>query len=309
MAGTFTLAKSTRVRYATGSIMYFAQGIPQGLLAISIPVWLASQGVSAGDIASYLAVIVLPWAFKLVTGPLMDRYEFLAMGRRRPWVIGAQLGLSLSLLALMLVENPAEAATQDVAVDGMAIDLTPVREQGRLNAFMSFGKTIGWAATAAVTGILLTTFGLAVTAIVSSAVAAIGLIVILLVLEREGERTLPWTKGSAATVHRADTSFRAVFQELNKVLWVRTSLIVMAIMFFDGLVYGHDRTGHRSHGRQAHDAAGGFDALRPCTPDLSNPATVGELAIRTGDAVDLGDDVAGRHGYGPCAGDGHLQER
>jgi PAT family beta-lactamase induction signal transducer AmpG len=254
MAGTFTLAKSTRVRYATGSIMYFAQGIPQGLLAISIPVWLASQGVSAGDIASYLAVIVLPWAFKLVTGPLMDRYEFLAMGRRRPWVIGAQLGLSLSLLALMLVENPAEqvgllmligmlinsfAATQDVAVDGMAIDLTPVREQGRLNAFMSFGKTIGWAATAAVTGILLTTFGLAVTAIVSSAVAAIGLIVILLVLEREGERTLPWTKGSAATVHRADTSFRAVFQELNKVLWVRTSLIVMAIMFFDGLVYGY----------------------------------------------------------------------
>ena len=108
MAGTFTLASSERVRFATGSIMYFAQGIPQGLLAISIPVWLASQGVGAGDIASYLAVIVLPWAFKLVTGPLMDRYEYLSMGRRRPWVIGAQLGLTLSLLALMLIENPAE---------------------------------------------------------------------------------------------------------------------------------------------------------------------------------------------------------
>lgn len=79
----------------------------------------------------------------------MDRYEFLPMGRRRPWVLGAQLGLSLSLLALMLVEHPAEqlgllmligvvinsfAATQDVAVDGMAIDLTPLKEQGRLKA-------------------------------------------------------------------------------------------------------------------------------------------------------------------------------
>ena len=64
--------------------------------------------VGAGEIASYLAVIVLPWAFKLVTGPLMDRYEFLSMGRRRPWVLTAQLGLTLSLLALMLVENPAE---------------------------------------------------------------------------------------------------------------------------------------------------------------------------------------------------------
>jgi len=254
MAGSLTLANSERLRYATGSIMYFAQGIPQGLLAISIPVWLASQGVSAGDIGSYLAVIVLPWAFKLVTGPLMDRYEFLPMGRRRPWVLGAQLGLAISLLALMFIERPAEqigllmligmlinsfAATQDVAVDGMSIDLTPVREQGRLNAFMSFGKTIGWAATAAVTGVLLTSFGLPTTALIASAVAAVSLLVMLFVLEREGERTLPWTKGTAASVHRADTSFRAVFRELNKVLWLRTSLIVMAIMFCDGLVYGY----------------------------------------------------------------------
>ena len=254
MAGSFVLADNSRVRYATGSIMYFAQGIPQGLLAIAIPVWLASQGVGAGDIGSYLAVIVLPWAFKLLTGPLMDRYEFLPMGRRRPWVLGAQLGLSLSLLALMLIERPAEqigllmiigvlinsfAATQDVAVDGMSIDLTPVREQGRLNAFMSFGKSIGWASTAAVTGVLLTTFGLGATAILAAAVSALALLVTLLVLERDGERALPWTKGTAASVHRADTSFRAVFKELNNVLWVRTSLIVMAIMFFDGLVYGY----------------------------------------------------------------------
>jgi PAT family beta-lactamase induction signal transducer AmpG len=254
MAASFVLADNARVRYATGSIMYFAQGIPQGLLAIAIPVWLASQGVGAGDIGSYLAVIVLPWAFKLLTGPLMDRYEFLPMGRRRPWVLGAQLGLSLSLLALMLVERPAEqigllmiigvlinsfAATQDVAVDGMSIDLTPVREQGRLNAFMSFGKSIGWALTAAVTGVLLTTLGLGTTAIIAAAVSALALLVTLLVLERDGERALPWTKGTAASVHRADTSFRAVFKELNNVLWVRTSLVVMTIMFFDGLVYGY----------------------------------------------------------------------
>lgn len=254
MEGSFTLADSARVRYATGALMYFAQGIPQGLLAIAMPVWLASQGVGAGDIGSYLAVIVLPWAFKLVTGPIMDRYEFLSMGRRRPWVLGAQLGLSLSLLTLILVERPAEqigllmiigvlinsfAATQDVAVDGMSIDLTPVREQGRLNAFMGFGKAIGWASTAAAAGVLLTTFGLGTTAIVASAVAALNVLVMVFVLERDGERTLPWTKGKAASVHRADTSFRAVFKEINQVLWVRTSLIIMAIMFFDGLIYGY----------------------------------------------------------------------
>ena len=254
MAGSFILADDRRVRFATGSIMYFAQGIPMGLLGIAIPVWLASQGVSASQIGSYLAVIVLPWAFRLITGPLMDRYEFLAMGRRRPWVIGAQIGLSLSLLALMYIERPAEqigllmmigvlinsfTATQDVAVDGMAIDLTPVREQGRLNAFMGFGKAIGWATTAAASGVLLTTYGLKTTAIIASSVAALAIIAILFVKERESERTLPWTKGKAAEIPRADTSFKAVFKEINKVLWVRTSLIVMAIMFFDGLIYGY----------------------------------------------------------------------
>ena len=254
MAGTFTLANSSRVRYTTGAIMYCAQGIPQGLLSIAIPAWLASQGIGAGEIASYLAVITLPWAFKLLGGPIMDRYEFLPMGRRRPWVIVMQLGLSLSLLSLMLVENPAEqvgllmligvfinsfAATQDVAVDGMSIDLTPVREQGRLNAYMGFGKAIGWSVTAAVSGVLLTTLGLKATAVVASVVSAIALLAILVVLERDGERVLPWTRGKASTVHRADVSFGEVFGGLNKVLWVGGSLIIMTILFIDGLVFGY----------------------------------------------------------------------
>jgi PAT family beta-lactamase induction signal transducer AmpG len=235
-------------------MMYFAQGIPAGLLSIAIPAWLASQGVSAGEIGSYLAVIVLPWVFKLVTGPLMDRYEFLAMGRRRPWALGAQLGLSLSLLALMLVENPAEqigllmmvgvlinifAATQDVAIDGMSIDLTPTREHGRLNAFMSFGKAIGWATTAAVSGVLLVTWGMKTTAIVAAIISAVMTVLFVFVLEREGERRLPWTRGEAASAHQPGNSFRAVFGGLNKVLWVRGSLIVMLIMFFDGLISGY----------------------------------------------------------------------
>jgi len=254
MAIKLILANSPRIRYMTGAMMYFAQGIPQGLLGIAIPAWLASLGVSTADISSYLAVIVLPWAFKLVTGPVMDRFEFLSMGRRRPWVIAAQLGLSLSLLALMLIENPAEqigllmlvgvlinsfAATQDVAVDGMAIDLTPVNEQGRLNAFMSFGKAIGWSVTAAISGILLVSVGMKVTAIVASVVAAIVLLIFIAVLEREGERKLPWSSGKTASGSLPGNSFKAVFSGINEVLWKRASVIVLAIMLFDGLVYGY----------------------------------------------------------------------
>jgi PAT family beta-lactamase induction signal transducer AmpG len=253
MASTFILQDSPRIRYAAGSMMYFAQGIPQGLLSITIPAWLASLGVGAADIGSYLAVIVLPWAFKLVTGPFMDRFQFRPMGKRRPWVLGAQAGLSLSLLALMLIENPTEqigllmligvlinsfAATQDVAVDGMAIDLTPVREQGRLNASMSFGKAVGWSLTAVVSGFLLMNYGMKVTAITASAVAGIVLLAFVFILEREGERKLPWSKGKAATTRRQSGSFSAVFSGVNKVLWTRTSVIIMLIMLTDGLISG-----------------------------------------------------------------------
>ncbi|MBT4520215.1 MAG: MFS transporter [Halieaceae bacterium] len=234
--------------------MYFAQGIPQGLLSIAIPAWLASEGLGASEIGSYLAIIALPWAFKLLTGPLMDRFEYLPMGRRRPWVIGAQAGLSLSFLALTQVEDPAAqigllsaigflvncfAATQDVAVDGMAIDVTPLREQGRLNGFMSFGKAIGWSMTAAASGVLLTTWGLPSTAMLAAAVSAAGTLVILSIRERMGERVLPWTHGAAAAVTRASTSFGIVLKEVNKVLWTRISMIVMMVMFFDGLIYGY----------------------------------------------------------------------
>lgn len=254
MSGQFVLSDSPKVRFATGTMMYFAQGIPQGLLAIAMPTWLAAQGVSAGEIASYMAVIVLPWAFKLITGPFMDRYEFLPMGRRKAWVLGAQAGLTVSLLALTLVNDPANqigllmlcgvlinsfAATQDVAVDGMAIDLVPEDEQGRLNAFMSFGKAIGWACSSAASGIILVTWGLAAAALAGAAVTAIVLVGFTLVRERAGEKLLPWTRGEAATQHVEGKSFYAVFRGLGSVLLSRISLVLIFVMFLDGLVAGY----------------------------------------------------------------------
>lgn len=254
MAISLTLIDSPRLRYFTGAMMYFAQGIPYGVLNIAIPAWLASLGVSASEIASYLAVVILPWVFKLLSGPLMDSLEFPAMGRRRPWVMGAQLGLTLSLLALTLIEDPAGqlglltiigvlinvfAATQDVAVDGMSIDLTPVNEQGRLNAYMSFGKAVGWASTSAVSGLMLVNFGVGTTGIFLAVFSGLIFLAFSFVLERPGERKLPWSKGESASARVSSGSFKDVFSGINKVLWTRASLMVMAVMVFDGFISGY----------------------------------------------------------------------
>jgi PAT family beta-lactamase induction signal transducer AmpG len=250
------LSTSPRMRYLTGALAYFAQGIPKGLLHIALPAWLAAEGVPAAEIAAFLGVIMLPWAFKLLVGPLMDHYEFLPMGKRRPWVLAMQFGMVVSLLGLGLVEDPARqisllmavgfvinlfTAAQDVAVDGMSIDLVPLEQEGRLNSYMSFGKAIGWAATSAVTGTLLVTFGTGVTALVCMLVTAAIFFFLLFVRERHNERLLPWTQGEASPKNDPPPSFRQVFSDLNHVLWSRASLVMMLIMFMAGMFSGYGR--------------------------------------------------------------------
>jgi MFS transporter, PAT family, beta-lactamase induction signal transducer AmpG len=235
-------------------LLYFAQGIPKGLLNIAMPAWLASQGMSASMIASYLAIIVLPWVFKLTTGPLMDRFQFPAMGLRRPWILGAQLGMTVAMCLLVVIDDPVEqmmlltalaatvqlfAATQDVAVDGMAIDLVPEEEYGRVNAFMMFGKAIGWASSAAVSGVLLSTMGLGPTAVLGAVVCGVVFLGFFYIREREGERRFPWSQGEHRAVVSAPASIKLLVTSLNDVLWSRTSLTVFLILFFYGLVNGY----------------------------------------------------------------------
>jgi PAT family beta-lactamase induction signal transducer AmpG len=250
------LSSSAKVRYSTGALAYFAQGIPMGLLHIALPAWLAVEGVSPQEIAAFLGIIMLPWAFKLVVGPLMDHFEYLPMGKRRPWVIGAQLGMVISLVGLAWVDDPVKqmglltaigfvinafTATQDVAVDGMSIDLVPLEEEGRLNAFMSFGKSVGWAVTSAITGTMLVVYGIKLTAVVCGFGAALIFVYLVWVRERRTERLMPWTKGEASPKNEPPPSFRQVFSDLNKVLWSRASIIIMIIMFIDGIVGGYGR--------------------------------------------------------------------
>lgn len=99
------LASSRPLRFAAFTALYFAQGVPIGLLTIALPAWLAQRGLGVAEIASYQGIIGLPWGLKLISGPLMDRFSFPAMGRRRPWVLGAQAGLTLAFAGLALVAD------------------------------------------------------------------------------------------------------------------------------------------------------------------------------------------------------------
>ena len=160
------LTETRWLRLTSFTAFYFAQGIPIGLFTIALPAWLAEHGAGLADVATFQGIVSLPWGFKLIAGPFMDRFAFLPMGRRRPWVMAAQLGLTLSIGALAVIPDAGNhlewliaigfvvnsfAAIQDVAVDGMAIDVLPVGAGSRQR--LAFGQVAGFSSFASLAGL------------------------------------------------------------------------------------------------------------------------------------------------------------
>jgi PAT family beta-lactamase induction signal transducer AmpG len=222
-----------------------AQGLPIGLITVAMPAWLAASGASAGEVASFIAITTLPWGFKLFAGPVMDRFRFPALGGRRPWVMLAQSGLLVSLLVLALAGGTAAdlafltwscfvinsfAAVQDVAVDGMAIDVLPEDERGRANALMAFGQVAGYAGAGALCGWLLVRHGVSLTAGTMALGVGVILLLVTLLRERDGEKLLPWTAGSVQhEEHLHTSSWKAIGVNLTRVMVLPMSLLLMLV--------------------------------------------------------------------------------
>lgn len=236
------LSESLLLRLATVTAMYVAQGVQIGLLVVALPAYMASQGVSPVAIGGFISALILPWTLKLLYAPLMERYTFLAMGRRRPWVIGGMLGGTVGYFAMALIADPLTnlglltgvmvagslfLALQDVSTDALTIDIVPLLEQPRANGLMWGGKVLGAAGTAAGAGWLLNAVGVSSTLIVAGCVTASFALVPILVRERPGERLLPWTRGEASETAAAVQleSWSEIARSLGRVLFLPASLL------------------------------------------------------------------------------------
>jgi len=152
-----TLAESRQLRLLTLTAMYFAQGIPWGFISVGYALLLADLGLGNAAVGAAMGMAYLPWSFKILWGPLLDSMPSLRFGRRRPFIIAAEAGMGLTLLALIPLDPrtalPAVslllflhntcASLQDVAVDALAVELLEEDERGRANALMWAGKSLG----------------------------------------------------------------------------------------------------------------------------------------------------------------------
>lgn len=207
------LSTSKFARFAAIVILYFMQGVPVGLTIIAVPAWLAANGASPVEVAAFVGTAMLPWSLKLVNGLLMDRFAFKPMGRRRGWILLAQ-ALMAATLATMAVIGPGAgdiamltamcfvlnicATFNDVAVDGMTVDIVPDHERPTVNSFMFASQSSGIAVTSFVAGQLLVLGSITMTAMILAGFVAAASLFVALFRERPGERLLPWSGGSAS---------------------------------------------------------------------------------------------------------------
>ena len=74
----------------------FSSGMPLFVLISLVPAWLRSNQVDLATIGLF-ALVGLPYTWKFVWSPLMDRFKLPFLGRRRGWAVLTQLGLLLSI--------------------------------------------------------------------------------------------------------------------------------------------------------------------------------------------------------------------
>ncbi len=165
-------------RVASVSLLSISSGLPLGLVIFAIPAWLTKAGVDIKTVG-VITLAQVPYAFKFLWSPLMDRYWPPFLGRKRGWVLLTQavLALSLGLLAWVAAEPSVAivaalmvlisfaSASQDIAYDAYAVEVLEPSEYGAAtsgrtalyraamwvsgNVVISLGPVWGWQPTLA----------------------------------------------------------------------------------------------------------------------------------------------------------------
>ena len=154
-------------RLVATTLLGFASGLPLALTGQALQAWLTVDGVDIATIG-FLSLVGLPYTFKFLWAPLMDRFELPGLGRRRGWLVATQLALAAALLALSSTTPSASirvfallalavaflSESQDVVIDAYRTDLLARSERGlgaslnvmgyRLAMILSGGVALIW---------------------------------------------------------------------------------------------------------------------------------------------------------------------
>jgi MFS transporter, PAT family, beta-lactamase induction signal transducer AmpG len=178
----------------------FAGGLPFLLVFSTLTAWLREADVSRTTIG-FFAWVGITYSVKVFWAPVVDRVRlplFGGLGRRRSWILAAQLGIAfgllgmsmagaseLALMSLFAVLVAFSSATQDIAIDAYRIEAMADTYQGAMSASYIFGYRVALLVAGAGAFYLAEYLGWVMAYQVMAAMMLIGIVTVLLVREPE----------------------------------------------------------------------------------------------------------------------------
>ncbi|MGB7481304.1 MAG: AmpG family muropeptide MFS transporter, partial [Burkholderiaceae bacterium] len=139
----------------------FTSGLPLFILLSLLQAWLAKSGLNVKALGLF-ALVMFPYTWKFLWSPLMDRYHFGSLGRRRGWMALTQTLLFLGIGGMGMLDPQTQvgliatvaavvaflSASQDIVIDAYRRELLPDNEQGlgsavHVNAYRVAGMVPG----------------------------------------------------------------------------------------------------------------------------------------------------------------------
>ena len=125
----------------------FASGLPLYILIQLVPGWLRTEGVGLAEIG-FFTLVGMPYTWKFLWSPIMDRYTLPFLGRRRGWMLTTQVALIASIATMGLFDPKLSiwtvaylaaavaffSASQDIVLDAYRRELLPDHELGLGNS-------------------------------------------------------------------------------------------------------------------------------------------------------------------------------
>ena len=178
----------------------FSAGLPFFLVFNTLSAWLRQAGVVRSTIGM-LAWVGILYSIKFLWAPIVDRVPppllHRILGRRRGWMLLAQIGIGVGLFKLSL-SDPADgvrsvalaalfvafcAATQDIAMDAWRIESAELQMQGPMLAAYQFGYRIALITGSAGALTIAGRAGWHASYMTMAALAGVGVVTTLLVAE------------------------------------------------------------------------------------------------------------------------------
>ena len=142
-------------RLAVILLLGFSSGLPLALTGGTLQAWMTVEGVDLSTIGIF-TLVGLPYTWKFLWAPLMDRFVPPFLGRRRGWLLVTQLSLAaliaamafasprgdLAWLALLAVAVAFASASQDIVFDAYRTDVAKPEQRGLAAAFTVVGYRV-----------------------------------------------------------------------------------------------------------------------------------------------------------------------